>query len=545
MNSSNTTDIRLLGTNTLENGLADTSNVVENSALDNVVSESALDNVVSESALDSVVDVPIADKRSFSTWWLVGGICFVVTVLIAWLVYKYIKNKDVPTSDGAPPPRFKIPSIDRIFTRSPPSPPSVPPSVPPLAPTPVPPPVPRPVAPTPIPAPVTRPVAPTPVPAPPKAPRTPIGDRITNALKPITKPPLFGAAGRVVGRLTGGRLGGGGKKPSDKPSDNPADKPAPKPADKPAPKPASPPPVRRPSMNKRTYVGLFVHTWHDTEKARRVMGEGPFVPSVWHWWGRPAFANGDIRKFTWTNREMIDYHVDKFIELDVDFIYLDYTNGTQPNIMAGAHHLCKRLQERRDGPRVVFWIEKVSDAKQFYREFYNKYDADMFFRWEGKPLLLIRGDGWTSAAPKPLPTGGVLNKFTTRWCWGLLGPTSGSMWTFKETSPPKPYVHNGRAEQIGMAWASQATYMTDKQGRKCRDKGNFFKSQIKNVQAHRPKIVTLCSFNEMMAINMGTEKDPKFTDMFFADCSADIIPMKGGHGDKYFKQAKAFIKTLR
>ena len=296
-------------------------------------------------------------------------------------------------------------------------------------------------------------------------------------------------------------------------------------------------------------VGLFVHTWHDINPAdrRKVMQESGTYENGWYWWGRPAWAGGDLAQYTWKNPEMVDYHIDNWNALGVDFVFLDFTNGNHPEILEGAHALCRRLRERDDGPKVAFWIQKAEYASMYRKQFYDAY-PEVAFQWKGKPLLLLQGvdDGWKPAAGKPKPPPAV-DGFTARWCWGLLGAASGTMWTFKEAGAAKPYVHEkGVAEQIGMAFATQGTYMTTPAGRQCRDGGKFFKSQMANVRKHRPEIVTLSGYNEWMAINLGAaDGPPVFTDMWGAECSHDIEPMLGGHGDAYFKQARKFIKSMR
>lgn len=300
-----------------------------------------------------------------------------------------------------------------------------------------------------------------------------------------------------------------------------------------------------------TAVGLFVHTWHDLNppRLRRVMAEGGYAPKAWHWWGRPAWAAGDVAKYTWTDPAMVEYHIDNFIQLGVDFVFLDFTNGNQQGNLDGAHALCAALRQRRAGPKVAFWIEKVTDAPLYAAQFYQKYPEVMYI-FKGKPLLLINGfsDGWrpTGGAVKPLPSGaGGLDGFTVRWMWGLLGPGAGSMWTFKEPSPPKPYVHAGANEQIGMTFATQGTYMTTPAGRQCRNGGKFFESQVANVRKHRPEVVTITGYNEWMAINFGAGAQPQFVDLFGPECSHDIEPMTGGHGSTYFQQAKRVIAQLK
>lgn len=297
-----------------------------------------------------------------------------------------------------------------------------------------------------------------------------------------------------------------------------------------------------------TVVGLFVHTWHDLvpPAERGVQGEGSYRQGGWWWWGRPAFGDGDLAKYTWKNRDMVAYHVDNFIKLGVDFVFLDFTNGTQAAVLEGAHALCAELARRRGAPKVAFWIQSIQHAPLFDDQFYKRYPGVMF-QWRGKPLLMLKGvEGW-AAQPgrvRPLPPD-LTGRFTVRWCWGLLGGASDTMWTFKETSTTtKPYVHDGVAEQMGLAFATQETYMTEG-GRKCRNGGAFFKAQLTNAMKHKPRLVTITGYNEWMAINLGTGAAPRFVDLFGAECSHDIEPMKGGHGAAYFEQARQAVARLK
>lgn len=238
---------------------------------------------------------------------------------------------------------------------------------------------------------------------------------------------------------------------------------------------------------------------------------------------------------------MVDYHIDNFITLGVDFVFLDFTNGTQRHILDGAHSLCRRLVERREGPKVAFWIRSVRDVGLFRTQFYERY-PDAMFRLDGGWLLLVHGvaDGWKPrpGVVKPVPK---VPGFTVRWCWGLLGAASGTMWSFKETQLPKVSV--GR-EQIPVAFASQATYMTTPTGRRCRGSG-LFDAQAAHARTQRPRIVTLTGYNEWMAVNLGGTDRPVFTDLASPDCSHDIEPMRGGHGRVYFDRAASFVKSLK
>jgi len=305
----------------------------------------------------------------------------------------------------------------------------------------------------------------------------------------------------------------------------------------------------RPSKNRKRSVGIFVSVWHDHPSAQRkqVQGKvGSYTYPEFYWWGEPSFG---IDRYTWRNTEMIDYHVNNWITLGVDFIFLDFTNGTQEEILQGADRLCARMAETGRGPRIVMWIRSVGDAKLFWDRYYKKYPKDLFFNHRGKPLLLIAGttDGFpaNSATPKPIPSGGILDNFTVRWMWALMSD-AGTMWKYKENSvTPKPYMFNGRPEQMGVTFAVQKTFMTTtNDGRRCRDDGKFFADQVRNMKKYNPDIVTIGSYNEWISQQQNpTGGAPKFTDLWLPECSADIEPMKGGFGAKYFNMAKDFIRS--
>ena len=326
--------------------------------------------------------------------------------------------------------------------------------------------------------------------------------------------------------------------------------PVPKP---PAPKPPAPKPViNRPEKNRSKYVGLFVSVWHNTPSMQkfRVMGKyDRYEKPEFYWWGEPAFG---FKGYNWDNVKMIDYHIDNWIKLGVDFVHLDLTNGTQFDIVEGAKKLLNRMATR-SGPRVVFWIRKPSDAQFFYDNFYTKYPKDLFFNYLGKPLLLLAGftdnvGKVSSGKQVPIPRGGVLDRFTVRWMWGLTGAPD-SMWSFKEFQPnPKPYMYNGKPEQLGLTIASQQTGMTITTDplRRGRNNGKYFQEQVKNAKKYNPKFITIQAYNEWAAQNLSDDpKKPLFIDAASPEFSGDIEPMKGGFGDKYFIIVRDFIRDWR
>ena len=214
--------------------------------------------------------------------------------------------------------------------------------------------------------------------------------------------------------------------------------PTPKPPTPKPPKPPTPKPdITRPDRNRNKYVGLFVSVWHNIPSIQqfRVMGKyDRYDKTAFYWWGEPAFG---FKGYNWDNVKMIDYHIDNWIKLGVDFVHLDFTNGLQSDIVEGARKLLNRMATR-SGPRVVFWIRQPADAQFFWDTFYTKYPKDLFFTYLDKPLLLLAGftdnvGKVTKGKQVPIPRGGILDRFTIRWMWALTGSPD-SMWSNNQSS---------------------------------------------------------------------------------------------------------------
>lgn len=304
---------------------------------------------------------------------------------------------------------------------------------------------------------------------------------------------------------------------------------------------------RAPQVEKRTSVGLFVTMWHDIpQPVRRLISSKDVGHREWAWWGPPAWGGGDLNKYTWRDARMVDYHIDRWIELGVDFIFVDLTNGVQSSVGAGKidalRRVLDRLVQRQEGPRVVLWIDSVESIPWYAAVVYQQYrGTDVFWKLHGKPLLMVSGRLYLRRAPPAVKH----PLFTVRWCWGLMPPSrDGTMWSYKNTRPTPPYMVGSEPEHMGVTFASQGTYMSMPAGRRCRENGAFFEQQAAAVRRVRPRVVTIHSYNEWMMPNVGDEKIAIYADQFSPECSSDIEPMHGGHGRRYFDQAKRFVRSL-
>lgn len=314
------------------------------------------------------------------------------------------------------------------------------------------------------------------------------------------------------------------------------------------------------TTDKGRFVTILYSTWADWFRGHRDGKGQPFYqpngapyggPGLYHWWGTPAFGNAisDYRFMNnndpdQPNNALIDYHADLLHDAGVDFISIDLSNGEQDLIVKGAQAVARRYSQRprERTPQIVFFVKTTSSVQAIRDIFYSgRYDDGIWFKYEGKPLILIAN------ADSAVPRGGALDAFTTRHTWGLHDPSQ--MWSFKlntdSSHPGKAFYLNGQPEEMSVAPATQATYMTSPEGRKCRNNGAYFAEQWSYVFKTMPKFVFVTGWNEWGSQNGGDQNNPVFVDQFLTECSSDIEPMKGGHGDKYYQLLKGYVRDFK
>ena len=132
--------------------------------------------------------------------------------------------------------------------------------------------------------------------------------------------------------------------------------------------------------------------------------------------------------------------------------------------------------------------------------------------------------------------------------WGLSVSYSQGQWSFLSTNNHNRVTRgpDKSAEQVSVAVASQADYMSNFNTAKGRDGGMFWYAQWQTAFDRHPKVVTLTWWNEWTAQRL---RDPNgnyvFTDNYNAAYSRDIEPMEGGHGDQYYKWMVEYISAYK
>ena len=265
-----------------------------------------------------------------------------------------------------------------------------------------------------------------------------------------------------------------------------------------------------------------------------------------HYWSEPA--QGYYRS---TDKEAIRRNLTLLEAAGVDFLVLDFTfvggstvkhkqfwdSHVEYSSIALLDTMVEMRAEGKKTPYVVMWPNEVEAFDTFYEKFYGVEKwKDCFVYWNGKPFIMH----WRYKATET-PT------FTTRAMYGLQGKVFEGQWSYLEADNrlTVAYDTEGKPEHIGVSVATQATYMSDTTTAHGRQGGRFWNAQWQTAFEHHPKIITLTWWNEWCAQLFHINGKYVFTDNFNQEFSRDIEPMKGGHGDLYYRWLCEYIRAYK
>ncbi len=235
-------------------------------------------------------------------------------------------------------------------------------------------------------------------------------------------------------------------------------------------------------------------------------------------------------------------------EAGVDFIVVDMTYATAAwavgttwtnYIYNPTKVLLNTITEMRangeKAPYVVFWTNNNSDMVNKLNSTFVKAKKwkDCFVYWNDKPFMLV----WSFKSDTQYP------ELTVKGMNGLSHSKSENQWSYLETDNSQAACKT----HIPVCVAAQTTYMSY-YGAVGRNGGRTFYNQWKNAFNLHPKIVTVTWWNEWAAQLMDnsiTGVGYQFTDNFNMEYSRDIEPMKGGHGDQYYKWLCSYVKAYK
>jgi len=331
------------------------------------------------------------------------------------------------------------------------------------------------------------------------------------------------------------------------------------------------------------WVGIFYWTWHtrdrsgpnDNTKLLAQAGNGPVQwppPGDYHW-GEP-----ELGYYVMTDPFVIRKHASMLADAGVDVVIFDTTN---PPLTFREEYeaLCREYTlMRRAGMRTpaIAFLAPFGDPRpvtdQLWHDLYQPgLWKDLWFIWEGKPLLL--------ANKEFIKDEEIMGFFTFRRCmpdyWQ--GPSGPSQWSWLETYPQHVFRNeNGEAEQMSVGVSQNAlpntpgpapmSHKTGAMGRSWHDGkkdtregainlGLNFDEQWRRALEINPNFIFVTGWNEWIAGRYTewshyTDNDcyhpgGLFVDEYTQEYSRDCEPMRGGHGDNYYYQLASWVRRFK
>ena len=337
-------------------------------------------------------------------------------------------------------------------------------------------------------------------------------------------------------------------------------------------------------VKSNKWVGIFYWTWHTrnhagpndntqllaTARNGRVLWPTNGAP---HHWGEP-----ELGYYVMTDPFVIHKHASMLADAGIDVILFDTTNP--PFTWKEEYEtLCREYAGRRaKGVRTpaIAFIAPFGDPRpvtdQLWRDLYQPgLWTNLWFRWNGKPLLLANQDFIRDKT--------MLDFFTFRrpmpdyW----QGPSGPDQWSWLEVYPQHVFRNRqGEAEQMSVGVAQNALPNTPgpapmshragamgrswHQGKKdlredAVNRGLNFAEQWQRALEINPSFVFVTGWNEWIAgryTEWSRYRDTDcyfpgglFVDQYTQEYSRDCEPMRGGHEDLYYFQLVDWVRKFK
>ena len=374
-------------------------------------------------------------------------------------------------------------------------------------------------------------------------------------------------------------------------------------------------------------VGIFYITWHaqkhhdregpyldvtqilNRDPEARYQSDNPLWKDETYHWGEPEMGYF-LSQDEWVMRKDLSMLQDA----GVDVLIMDVTNGVfywdEWEVLFST--MMKMRAEGNRTPKFVFWAyngNPVRVVKSLYERYYkqNKY-SDLWFYWDGKPLLLYNAhpetdaNGHYNASAADYPPE-IFDFFTLRNMWwgyyewqGVRYIGTEDNWSFgysmaderiRNMSPEELVSkHNGCLEEAAVTPAQHPVTMTKDPigvgkswsrsggepaldehdmpgeayvpwlGRTVKNPsgyGIYFQERWEDALAADPPFIYLNDWNEWTARKFGGRvfnwlgrKNPfRFIDQYNAEFNRTIQPMKGGYTDNYYMQMAQNIRRYK
>ena len=286
-----------------------------------------------------------------------------------------------------------------------------------------------------------------------------------------------------------------------------------------------------------------------------------------HHWGEPLFGY-----YVSDDDVVLAKHAQMLDDAGVDVVIFDTSNQlTYPRAWQALCRVWEGIRQRGGHtPQIAFltpfWQPKKVVAELYHELYAPGLYSDLWFRWEGKPLILA-----DHALTDP-GDDAVRNFFTFRKPQPdyFVGPQQPNEWSWLEVYPQHAFTNTaGAVEEVAVGVAQNAvdgklSVMSNPRshGRSFHDDsepslalqdftGRNFSEQWNRAIALDPKLVFVTGWNEWTA---GRYAHPSgfygdgpvtFVDEFNREFSRDCEPMLGGHGDAFYWQLIANIRRFK
>ncbi len=236
------------------------------------------------------------------------------------------------------------------------------------------------------------------------------------------------------------------------------------------------------------YAALFYHTWHTAVNQPLNMSEfAKEHPDAKYDYYHPAWPNGVPTSQFW-NEPLFGYystndywvarkHAEMFANANVDVIVFDCTNGTN-TFRSGYETVLDAFEDARASgvnvPQFCF-MNNIMVTESYAKEkamklWYNIYSpgkwSDLWFYWEGKPLILTCQNGLEAAKgdlEDEFIVDCIKDFFTFRSVKSTYtdGPDEKDQWSWISTYPQQPFGDNGDGtfEQMVVCPAANYSYV--------------------------------------------------------------------------------------
>jgi len=334
--------------------------------------------------------------------------------------------------------------------------------------------------------------------------------------------------------------------------------------------------------------GIFYFTWHGTHGSgagpndnTEYIARNPFTNPLnpWadnpdfgehqsQWWGQPE-AGYFLADDEWVIRRNISMLTDAGIEV----LVIDATNAfTYYDVYIKTCDIIHQMKIKGyDTPLQILFTTHSNSPQtvtKLYNEFYSQgVYSDLWFYWEGKPLMLGWPDGLSSDNPQPSVSQEVRDFFTWReawfdgsgyeagynkWMWGGIHPQDYA-WEHSSDKAVElsvmPATHPvnaniGKSNQNSSQPGFNEYHLTNAgtQGQ-----GIHFEEQLQRGLELDPEFMFITGWNEWTASvwygAVGTflgRTIPTdgfyFVDAYNAEYNRDLEPMKYGYTDNYYYQ---------